>query len=297
MKTTLTQDDSTDIRDFSDVNETGLLMLYARAMESRSDEPILVDEQAERIVSAIDEQIANSNDPFLSMLYNKEVDERLVVHAALRARKYDQYAEAFLDRYPTGVVTNLGCGMDTRFQRIDDGEMIFFDLDLPDVIGFKRQFLQESERYHMIAASVFDTGWMEHVAAAAQGQVLFLAEGLFMYLDPDQVKGLVLEIQRHFPGSELVCEVTNKAWIRGIRGKMTASKMQRQLKIGEGAQYRFGLETPDEIQTWNEGIEFLERWSYFDTDHPKLGWMRTFKNIEMFRGVQYTVRYRLNAAP
>jgi methyltransferase (TIGR00027 family) len=297
MKTTLTQEDSTDIRDFSDVNETGLLMLYARAMESRSDKPILVDEQAERIVDAIDQQIAGSNDPFLAMLYNKKVDARLMVHAALRAQKYDLYAQEFLGRYPKGVVVNLGCGMDTRFQRIDDGKMVFFDLDLPQVISFKRQFLQESERYRMIAESVFETGWMDQVAAAAPGQVLFLAEGLFMYLEPDRVKALVLEIQRRFPSSELVCEVTNKAWISGIRGKMTASKMQRQLKIGEGAQYRFGLETPDEMQTWNVGIEFLERWSYFDTDHPKLGWMRVFGDIELFRGVQYSVRYRLNPAP
>ena len=73
--------------------------------------------------------------------------------------------------------------------------------------------------------------------------------------------------------------------------------MQRQLKIGGGAQYHFGLETPDEMETWNAGIEFLERWSYFDTDHPKLGWMRFLGDIELFRGVQYTVRYRLNTAP
>ncbi|MGD2077694.1 MAG: class I SAM-dependent methyltransferase [Chloroflexota bacterium] len=297
METTLTQVDFADIRDFSDVNETGLLMLYARAMESRSDNPILVDKHAERIVEAIDEQIAGSNDPFLSMLYNKKVDERLVVHAALRAQKYDQYAQAFLDDNPDGPVINLGCGLDTRFQRIDDGDMIFFDLDLPEVIGFKRQFLQDSTRYQMIAASVFETGWMDQVASAAQGRVLFLAEGLFMYLEPNRVKALVLEMQRRFPGSELVCEVTNKAWISGIRGKLTASKMQRQLKIGGGAQYQFGLERPDEMEAWNAGIEFLERWSYFDTDHPKLGWMRVFGDIELFRGVQYTVRYRLNPAP
>jgi O-methyltransferase involved in polyketide biosynthesis len=57
------------------------------------------------------------------MLYRKEVDPRLVVHAALRARKYDQYAQEFLACHPGGVVVNLGCGMDTCFQRIDDGEL------------------------------------------------------------------------------------------------------------------------------------------------------------------------------
>jgi methyltransferase (TIGR00027 family) len=296
MNATLTQLDYADVEDFTDVNETGLLMLYARAMESRSDKPIMVDKHAEHIVDALDAQIAGANEPFLAMLYNKRVSQRLVVHAALRAQKYDQYARVFLDRYPGAVVVNLGCGLDTRFQRIDDGEVVLYDLDLPEVIGFKRQFLQESKRYHMLATSVFETGWMEQVAAAALGPVLFLAEGLFMYLDPERVKELVLALQQRFPGSELVCEVTNRAWISGIRGKVTASKMQRQLKIGSGALYQFGLERAEEMETWHEGIEFLERWSYFDTDHPKLGWMRILGDVEMFRGVQYTVRYRLNLA-
>ncbi len=297
MTATLTQNAAPDIRDFSDVNATGLLTLYGRAMESRSSEPILVDEHAERIVEAIDAQIAGTSDPFLSMLYNKKVDPQLVVHAALRAQKYDQYAQEFLARYPGCVIVNLGCGMDTRFQRIDDGGVIFFDLDLPEVIAFKHQFLEESERYRMIAASVFETGWMEQVAAAANGPALFIAEGLFMYLEPAKVKALVLELQERFPGSELVCEVTNKAWISGMRGRMTASKMQRQLKLGEGTQYQFGLDSADEMESWHDGIEFLERWSYFESNHPKLGFLRIFRNIELIRGVQYTVRYRLNQAP
>lgn len=297
MSVTMTQNTAPDIRDFSDVNATGLLTLYGRAMESRSAEPILVDEHAERIVEAIDAQIAGTSDPFLAMLYDKKVDHQLVVHAALRAQKYDQYAQEFMARYPGSVIVNLGCGLDTRFQRIDDGEVIFFDLDLPEVIAFKRQFLEESERYRMIAASVFEPAWVEQVAAAATGPALFIAEGLFMYLEPAKVKALVLELQRRFPGSELVCEVTNKAWISGVRGRMTASKMQRQLKLGEGSRYQFGLEYADEMEAWHDGIEFLERWSYFDSNHPKLGFLRIFRNIELMRGVQYTVRYRLNQAP
>ncbi len=282
--------------DFSDVESTNLLTLYSRAIESRSDDPILSDPHAERIVDLIDRRIANSKDPLLRMLYRKEVDPRLVVHSALRARKYDQYAQKFLGHHPGGMVVNLGCGMDTRFQRIDDGELRFFDLDLPEVIDLKRSILPESERYRMIAASVFDYRWMDQVAVAAGGPLLFLAEGLLMYLDPGKVKALVLEIQARFPGSELVCELANKSWIEGWRGKMGAKKMQRQLKIGAGARFTFGVDSPDELESWNPGIEFLEQWSYFDSNHPKLGWMRLFRHLELFRCVQYTVHYRLNPA-
>jgi O-methyltransferase involved in polyketide biosynthesis len=214
----------------------------------------------------------------------------------LRASKYDQYAREFIARNPGGTVVNLGCGMDTRFHRIDDGELRLFDLDLPEVIRLKRRILTENDRYRMIAASVFDPGWMDVVDAVASQPPLFLAEGLLMYLDPEKVKALVLELQARFPGAELVCELANKKWIEGWRGKISAGKMQRQLKMGAGIHFTFGVDTPDELASWNPGIEFIEQWSYFDSNHPKLGWLRLFGKLELFRGVQYTVRYRLTPA-
>jgi len=284
------------VLDFSDVSSTALLTLYSRAIESRSEIPILRDENAERIVDEIDRRIDGTVDPLLSMLYIKKIDRNLVVHAALRAWKYDQYAREYLSRRCGRVIANLGCGLDTRFQRIDDGKVTLFDLDLPEVIRFKRQLLQETERYRMIPASVFDSHWMEQVESAGDGPPLFIAEGLFMYLDPAKVRALVLELQARFPGSELVCEMVNKRWITGIWGKMSASKMQRRFTLGKGAQFKFGLDAPDEMKSWHAGIEFLEHWSYFDTNHPKLGWLRLFRNLDLLRGAQYTVQYRLNAA-
>ena len=280
--------------DFSDVEATSLLTLYGRAIESQSQEPILIDEGAERITRQIDGLIAGSSEPLLRMLYERRVDPRLVVHIALRAQKYDEYARDFITRFPGGAVVNLGCGMDTRFQRIDDGQIIFFDLDLPEVIRLKQSFLQETDRYQMIASSMFEERWMDQVAAAGRSPLIFLVEGVFMYLDEEDVKRLVLTLQSRFPGSELVCEVVNERWTRGLWKSLTAMKMQRQLKLGKGTEYNFGIGSPDEMESWSAGIQFIERWSYFETHHPKLGWMRAFSGLSMMNDVQYTVYYRLN---
>lgn len=279
---------------FSDVESTALLTLYARAIESRSQDPILVDETAEYLVDRIDPLIAVRDDPLLRMLFERRVTPQLTVHIALRAKKYDQYARDFLLRNPSGVIVNLGCGMDTRFQRLDDGHLVCFDLDLPDMIHFKRGLLAETDRYQMIASSVFDESWMEQVSSAGSRPVLFLAEGLFMYLDPYKVRQLVLDLQSRFPGSELVCEVVSQRWTSGFWKKVTASKMQRQLKLGKGTEYCFGLVSPDEMENWHSGIHFIERWSYFETNHPKLGWMRMFSKLSVLNEVQYTVYYRLD---
>jgi len=52
----------------------------------------------------------------------------------VRLREFDRFARNFLDKNPTATVVYIGCGLDARFQRLDNGKVRWFDLDLPDVI-------------------------------------------------------------------------------------------------------------------------------------------------------------------
>jgi methyltransferase (TIGR00027 family) len=281
--------------DLSHVSETGLLTLYCRAIESQSADPILVDEKAVDIAGRLRPALAASGRESLRRLARGRVSPNLAVHIALRARHYDEAGCDFLARHPDGVIANLGCGMDTRFFRIDDGRVLFFDLDLPEMIACKRQFFAESERYHLIGASVFDQAWMEQVAAYGRRPLLCMAEGLFMYLDPAGVQALVLTLQRRFPGSELICEVVNKRWIGAASGWMVRSKLQGSMKIGAGAAFCFGVSDGREMETWSPGIRLLGEWSYFDSRHPKLGLLGWMGRFELFRKAQWTLHYQLGS--
>jgi methyltransferase (TIGR00027 family) len=278
----------------SDVEASSLVTLYSRAIESQSPDPILRDEMAVKITQQLDPLLADSSEALARSLSRRDVDKNLVIHIALRARRYDEYVRAFLAQHPDGIVVNLGCGMDTRFFRLDDGQLVLFDLDLPEVIDLKRQFISENERYHMIAASVFDYSWMDRVAQIGRGPAIFLAEGVFMYLEPPKVKALVLELQSRFPGSELVCEVVNSLWLSKFFKPMVQSKMRRGARLGKGAVFTFGVPDGRALEAWNPGIEFLDEWSYFESDHPKLGWIGWFGRFKLFRTTQWTVHYRLN---
>lgn len=281
--------------DLSHISETGLLTLYCRAVESQSVNPILDDEKAVEIARQLRPVLAASERESLQRLARGSINRALAVHIALRAKKYDEVAKDFLARNPDGAIANLGCGMDSRFDRIDDGHVLFFDLDLPEMIACKRQFFQETERYRMIGASVFEESWMEEVAAFGRLPVLFMAEGLFMYLDPDKVRALVPMLQARFPGSELVCEVVHSRWLGGSTNWMIRRKLQGRMKIGAQATFRFGVSGSREMETWSPGIELLEEWSYFDSNHPKLGLLRWMGKIELLRRVQWTVHYRLGS--
>lgn len=278
----------------SGVEETALLTVYARAIESQSEDPILKDERIEALVQRLDPLLEKTDSKMAKVLLRRSIDPRITIHMPIRAKKYDAYAAEFLEKHPAGVIVNLGCGLDTRFFRIDNGQVQFFDLDLPEMIALKRGLLEKHERYQLIGQSVLDFTWMDGIAELER-PVLVLAEGIFMYLPEEKVKALVLELQRRFPDSELVCELTNRTWVEGFWGKMAGAKMKQRFKMTEEAGFKFGVSSADELETWGEGIEFLERWFYMDDNHPKLGLMRIFRKMKIFRDAQFTAHFKLHS--
>lgn len=277
----------------SDVSNTGLLTAFCHAIESRSPAPLLVDPQAEALADRLTPLLANSPDKFQRRLAHAQLRDSLVVHIALRARKYDDYARDFTRRHPGATVVNLGCGLDTRFWRIDDGQLHFYDLDLPEMIALKRRLVVEPDRYRLIGRSVLDHQWLADLAAEQPGPCLFLAEGLFMYLPPADVRALVRALTAQFPGSELVFETVSSTWLRPALKWMIDVKLQKEMGLGKGATFLFGIADGHEPETWSPGIQLLEEWSYVDEDEPRIGIVRQFRHWRPLRYTQWTVRYRL----
>jgi O-methyltransferase involved in polyketide biosynthesis len=274
-----------------DVSVTSLLTLYCHALDAESDDPILDDVKSIRIAVSLDRILAASDDEMAISLVNRRLKTSLVVHIAMRAKRYDQYVQDFLSRFPEGTVVNIGCGLDSRFFRIDNGKVRFYDLDLPEVIALKKQFFEETDRYHLIPSSVLEDAWMQMLPG--NSPALFLAEGVFMYLPPGEVKSLVRKLQEHFPGCELVGEVVQSSWLKEPFRRLVVYK-QRKLHFGDDAGYQSGLRHSREMEEWNPGIEFLDDWSYLDSYERRLGWLKILRNIRFIRFSQWTVHYRLN---
>jgi O-methyltransferase involved in polyketide biosynthesis len=82
---------------------------------------------------------------------------------------------------------SIGARLDTTFERIDNGSIHWYDLDVPDVIELRRQFIAETERSRYIPKSVFDLSWFEDIGSSTLG-LLFVACGAFQYFAEKQVK-------------------------------------------------------------------------------------------------------------
>jgi O-methyltransferase involved in polyketide biosynthesis len=157
--------------------ETLLITLYAKA---QPDNPLFFDPQAQDILNQVDYDFDQLRVPY-----------KTVILVCQRAKKMDMVTQDFMNDHPGGTVLQLGCGLDSRFLRVDDSRVNWYDLDMPPVVELRHQFFSESDRYHMIASSVTDLEWMDEVTSDGK-PVLVIAEGLLMYLGEADVRRLVL---------------------------------------------------------------------------------------------------------
>jgi O-methyltransferase involved in polyketide biosynthesis len=205
----------------SDVAKTLLITLYIRAVESQRPDALIKDERAEALVRQLDQESLRKT---LAL-----TDDFSRVAVILKGREFDRLAQDFLARHPDAVVVHIGCGLDTRFERVAEGGQVeWYDLDLPEVIDLRRKLVGgEGVRHHFLACSVLASAWVDTVSAHRRRPFLFLAEVVFEYFEEEQVKSLVLTLRDHFPGAELVFDACSPfdLWVGNLyysRSKLSA---------------------------------------------------------------------------
>lgn len=77
--------------------------------------------------------------------------EYAMLASAARSVNMDLRIRAFLADNPRGAVVNIGCGLETTFWRCDNGQALWFELDLPEVVELRDRLLPPSERHISIA--------------------------------------------------------------------------------------------------------------------------------------------------
>ena len=169
----------------------------------------------------------------------------------------DDALAAYLKKYPHAVVINLGAGLDTRHHRLACHSHDWYELDLPESIELRRHFFRESDRYRFIEKSIFDLSWMDEVKVAER-PVIFLAEGLFMYFEQTALRPLFAALSQRFPQGRILFETVAPFMV----GK---SKKHETLKrIDSEAEFKWGPKHPKEIETWRQGLNFIQSWDYID---------------------------------
>lgn len=269
------------------VEETMLLPLWARAAETGRSRPIIRDEQAVRMVAAIDYDFG---------VFGRNWQNEVIMQTAIAVRTelLDAAVADFIARHPEGVVVNVGAGLDTRFYRLDNGRVRWFDVDLPRAIAMRRQFLTESDRHRFVTRSFLDPDWLDDIAPrdsvipprdsviasrdsvidAGEAPMLVIAEGLFMYFEEAQVRGFFTRLAERRPGTEVVFEAIDP----GLVLIMNTQGWVRQL----GTPFKWGLWDGRDLERW--GLRLINQWHQLDYHPARWGPMALFKLVPPLRG-------------
>jgi methyltransferase (TIGR00027 family) len=233
------------------VEETLLIPLWARAAETRRAGGLVNDPRAVELVEQIDYDYAR-----LSW------DWATQVAVAIRTRLLDDAARAFIARHPDALVINLAAGLDTRFYRLDNGQLDWVDVDLPNSMALRRRFFNDTERHQYVVGSVLEEGWLQEIQRAEGRPVLVIVEGLTMYFTPEETRGLLARLAERFPGGEILLESYSPLVAHGSGLFFRLRGMKVQFR---GGAYGYQLAEA------HPRLRLLDEWFYFDREAARWG--------------------------
>lgn len=169
---------------------------------------------------------------------------------AIRVATFDVAVRRFLDLHPAGTVVALGEGLETQFWRLDNGQVRWLTVDLPETMALRRRLLPEGPRQSTHSGSALDLRWLDGLDPA--DPVLVTAQGLLPYFQRDQVHALIAGTAERLPGSALVFDVVPEAMLDMVR---RASGRERDLAV-ELWTWRFDLDERADISAI-PGVEEL----------------------------------------
>lgn len=243
--------DSGEIK-LGSVQETLLLPLWGRAIETKKRKPLLVDNKAVSIVNSI---------PYDFTTISKNINNLSRHSWIARSIYFDKKIEAFIDIFPETTIINVGCGLDTTFDRIDNGKIRWMDLDLPDTIELRRKFISESDRRYFVPKSVFDTSWYDRIER--KKNVMLLIAGVLYFFDESEIKRLFSDLHTFIPGVEIIFDYASKLGV-----KVANKKVLKKGGMDKSAYLKWGIDNISEIEKWDSNIKVISNMPMYK-EHKK----------------------------
>lgn len=210
----------------SGVNETMLVPVYARALESKKKKPAFYDETAVRVIDSLDYEFQKHGKSKMNMW-----------GCAARTMILDREAAAYIGAHPDCSVINMACGLDGRFSRVDNGILEWYNIDFEDVMEIRKKIIPANARVLEISSSVLDFAWIEKIKN--KKHVLVIAEGFLMYLKEEEVQNLFEKISVSFKHSTLLLELMSKWMVKN-------QKVHDTIKLTT-AVFLWGVEATEEF--------------------------------------------------
>ena len=175
------------------VNKTLYIPLYGKSLVSKKG-IILKDTRAEEIWE---------KEHF--KLKGKSKSKWLAYFMAMRARVFDDWLREHIEKSDdSAVILHIGCGMDSRIERVGTKGRRWYDGDFRDVIESRKKYYRETDLYSMITCDLRDRVWLEKIPAHKRAIVVL--EGISMYLTPEEIKESFSAFSDHFSSVNILMD-------------------------------------------------------------------------------------------
>lgn len=225
------------------VQETLLIPLVARAVETKKANPRVKDENAVDVVNKIDYDFSK---------FEKASSQQGVI---ARTMILDRETQRFVEEHPDGICIAIGCGLDTRYYRIEHKNIVWYNLDFPDVIALRKKVLDEGEQVKGIGKSALDISWPDEVTEKNR-PVLIILEGILMYFSEEEVLQLLATLKKHFPDCTILAEIMNPFIATQSKHHDTVKKTS--------AVFKWGVKSGKHMEKMCDGLHFVQEWNLFD---------------------------------
>ena len=224
-----------------EVQQTLMIPLYGRALDTTRG--IMNDSKAVEMVKSIDYD------------FGKIKAKAALRVASLRTLSYDHLLGELLERHPEAVVVELGCGLNTRYERLNDPNRRWYDLDMPDVYEIWKGFFSELENRNFLPYSAFDTSWLNKIKKRNDETIIFISEASTIYFDEAENKKLFLNLANAFPNGYIIFDTATDYFL--------SRQDKNPLLKNFSARLKWCVNDPKDIESWNPGFKLLRQVNFF----------------------------------
>ena len=218
----------------NNVNKTLYIPLYGKAFVSKKG-IILQDKKAEEIWGI--EKFP---------LKGKSKSKWLAYYMGMRSAVFDTWLIDKREEYSDCIILHLGCGLDSRCERVGATSAPWYDVDFPAVIEERKRYYKETDTYYMLSADI-KGGMFIHALPKAQRAIVIL-EGVSMYLTNEELKQTLATLNEHFLHLSVLIDCYTPFAAKISRIKNPINEV--------GVSKVFGIKSPKILEE-NTGLTFL----------------------------------------
>ncbi|OUM59404.1 hypothetical protein PIROE2DRAFT_63798 [Piromyces sp. E2] len=194
----------------------------------------------------------------------------------------DRETQKYIDEPPHCLIINIGCGLCTRYTRLDLKQASWYNVDFEDVITLREKLLNVKDGAHNVRKSSLDETWPNEIPHKEDDNALIIVEGVFMYFTEQEIKNFITIIKKNFKKVTGFFEIMHTLPSKFTKLHDTVAKTN--------ATFKWGIRHAKDLEKYDSAIKYFEEWHYYD-QYPERLSFRVASKIDSFKNISNKIAH------